>query len=53
MLSAALKQALLDHPQFFVDFQEDQFMVYREYTMEPEEYTEALQLVSIPALFVS
>lgn len=47
VLSAALKQALLDHPQFFVDFQEDQFMVYREYTMEPEEYTEALQLGAI------
>jgi len=44
LLSPELKQFLVDHPHFFIDFQEDQFMVYREYTMEPEEYSLALEL---------
>jgi len=44
VLTPALKQLLMDHPKFFVDFEEEQFMVYREYTIEPEEYSEALQL---------
>lgn len=44
MMTPALKQLLLDHPKFFVDFQEDQIMVYREYTIEPSEYSEGLQL---------
>jgi hypothetical protein len=47
MLPATLKQLLLDHSKFFIDFQEDQFMIYREYTMEPEQYSEALKLVSL------
>merc|ERR1711871_1750826 len=29
---------------FFVDFEEEQFMIYREYTIEPSEYSAALEL---------
>jgi len=44
VMSPAMKQLLLDHPNFFVDFQEDQIMLYREYTIEPKEFTAALEL---------
>jgi len=44
LLSAVLKKQLLEHPKFLVDFQEDQIMIYREYTMEPDEYSEAVKL---------
>merc|ERR1711939_562304 len=44
ILSPELKHFLLEHPQFFIDFQEDQIMVYREYTLEPNEYSLALDL---------
>merc|ERR1711871_1466861 len=44
ILSPELKQLLLDRPNFFVDFEEEQFMIYREYTIEPSEYSAALEL---------
>ena len=43
-MSAELKKVLNEHPKFIVDFEEEQIMIYREYTIEPEEYSEALEL---------
>jgi len=44
MLTPALKQLLLDNPKFILEFQEDQIMVYKEFTIEPQEYTDGLKL---------
>jgi len=44
MMGPALKQLLLDNDKFFVDFQDEQFMLYKEHTMEPDEYSAAMKL---------
>eukprot|EP00656_Telonema_subtile_P010657 TRINITY_DN1516_c0_g1_i23.p1 TRINITY_DN1516_c0_g1~~TRINITY_DN1516_c0_g1_i23.p1 ORF type:complete len:372 (+),score=136.66 TRINITY_DN1516_c0_g1_i23:100-1215(+) len=44
VLSPGLKKLLLKQPDFFVDFQDDRFLVYREFTFENQDYSNALEL---------
>lgn len=44
VLTPALKQYLLDNPKFFIDFEDDQVMIYREFTIEPADYSDGLKL---------
>lgn len=44
VIDPALKSLLLKHPDFIVDFQENRFLIYREYTFEAEDYSTVLEL---------
>jgi len=44
LLSPALKEMLLAHPKFNIEFQEGHVLIYREYTVEPSEYADGLKL---------
>jgi len=44
VISPALKKLLLSDPSFMIDFQDNRFLVYREYTFEPADYHTVLEL---------